>query len=269
MKRINTNSNGRMPLWQKDLDWLQRGYTEPIEALIASLGLPMTHFVVSGCVPYRPNPARIAMPAGWFCWGGEILPVKSLAPTSVAGFTDPVVRLTRVAFAHPDGARPFVRPDLTTQQVGNVWQDDYLRPSVAERSASFISGVRLGTGAWTLADIISHRNREGESPWVSLTGNGYSVQYKHIGRHVVVKGMLASETPCRGMPLPLTDPTVLSYTDADHYILIEGDAITYYGGVGQGLIPPTTYINGLSYIADTPYLEPDTDPNTISDEPQG
>lgn len=269
MKKLNTNNVGRMPLWEADLDWMQAGYTEPITALVAELGLSKSYFAITGCVPYKPDIKTLAMPAGWFWWNGQILPVRALQATDVLSFTNPVVRLTKVTYTNPDGARGFIKTDLTTQQVSDVWQDDYLTPTVVERSAAFTAGVRLGIGAWTLRDILLHHNAENESGWIS--GESGDLEFKRVGRMVVLRGIATNVTTTMqavdtGFPVPISGDAVLHLaTQPDDLNIRIGSNGQLYcwsqtGGQGDPLL------TGMMYMAATPYQE--TDPNTINDNPQ-
>lgn len=248
MKHINTNHTGRMPLWQADLDWMQKGWAEPMEALIAELGMADGYFIITGCSPYMVG-NRICMDAGWFWWNGRILPVRRLEPALTNSFDNPVVRLTLVNYNDPRGARQFTLSDLTTQQVGDVWQDDYLTPTVVERSAYFPSGVRLGVGAWTLSDIIANRAAGGESEWI-----GGTMQYKRIGRIVVLRGVVTNNATFDGMPVPLV-PTSIPTPNGVLNISRSGQL--------EWIGTQEDRIEGLTYVAATTYQP--TDPNTIND----
>ena len=268
MKKLNTNNAGRMPLWQADLDWMQAGYTEPLTALVKELGLSKQYFAITGCVPYKPNVKTLAMPAGWFWWNGQILPVRELQATDVLSYTNPVVRLTKATYTNPEGTRNFIHPDLSTETVSNVWQDDYLTPTVVERSAGFTSGVRLGIGAWTLRDILMHHTAENESDW--MQGHSGDLEYKRVGRMVVLRGIATNvdtttQPVDEGFPIPLGGQAVLKIPDNNSdmqiYINGSGDLVCYSQG-GQG--EPS--LTGMMYLAATPYQA--TDPNTINDNPQ-
>lgn len=268
MKKLNTNNAGRMPLWQADLDWIQKGYTEPLTALVEELGLSKSYFAITGCVPYKPNIKTLAMPAGWFWWNGQILPVRELKATDVLSYTNPVVRLTRVTYTNPEGSRNFIHADLSTENVSNVWQDDYLSPTVVERSAGFTAGVRLGIGAWTLRDILMRHTAENESDWIA--GHSGDLEFKRVGRLVVLKGIAtnvrADTQPVdEGFPIPLGDKAILKVPDGPDdmsiYINSSGELICCsHGGQGEPVL------TGLLYMAATPYQA--TDPNTIDDNPQ-
>lgn len=267
MKELKTNNAGRMPLWQADLDWIQAGYTEPIEALVKELGIDKSYFAITGCVPYKPDIKTLAMDAGWFWWDGKILPVRALPATDVLSFTDPMVRLTKVTYSNPDGARYFVHADGTTEDISNVWQDDYLTPTVVERSAAFTSGVRLGIGAWTLRDIIRSHYAESETDWITVSGSGNSgITYKQVGRMVIIKNaILLPNTPYSGFPrhIAYPDPVVLQAgADTDHYVKLEDDTITYVSNGGSLF----TIILSKMYMAATPYQADDH--NFINDNPQ-
>lgn len=270
MKKLNINNTGRMPLWQKDLEWIQKGYAEPLEAIVGELGMSKEYFIITGCSPYMPDSGHIAMNSGWFHWGGRILPVRPLRSTSVTSFTNPVVRLTLVPYADPDGARSFIRADQTTAIVGNVWKDDYLSPTVVERSASFTDGVKIGVGAWTLRDIITRRNAEAESEWIpSRTGE---MQFKRIGRLVVLRGTVADTTPLmvsvdEGFPAPIGGLAVLraasGNNDLNIRITAEGDLVC-----SSQTLHSDIDLTGMTYLAATPYTASDNDPNTIKERPE-
>jgi hypothetical protein len=262
MKKLNINNAGRMPLWQKDLEFIQAGFTDPFEALVGELGMTEEYFIITGCSPYKPDSNHIAMGRGWFYYGGRILPVRPLPLTSVTSFTNPVVRLVPVTYADPAGTRDFISADQTVESVADVWRDDYLQPSVVERSAGFVGGVRLGVGAWTLRDIIANRN---ESPWTS--GMSGLLEFKRIGRMVVLRGYAADvrSQPVavdEGFPVPLGGLAML-HTNAGNedfliYINNQGELICKStGGWGE----PT--LTGMTYMAETLYRA--TDPNTIND----
>lgn len=265
MKKLNINNAGRMPLWQKDLEFIQKGYTEPLEALIGELGMSKEYFIITGCSPYKPDNSHIAMGRGWFYYGGRILPVRPLPPTSIASFTNPMVRLVPVTYSDPAGARNFIHADQTTESVSDVWQDDYLQPTVVERSMGFVGGVRLGVGAWTLRDILANSH---ESPWMS--GTSGSLQFKRIDRMVLLKGWAANVSPNPvavddGFPVPLGGMAMLR-TNAgseDFLIYINGQGELICQSIGGDGEPTLT---GMMYMSETPYRPTDT--NTINDNRQ-
>lgn len=269
MKKINTNNVGRMPFWQSDLAWIQAGYTEPLEAIVEELGFPQSYFPITGCVPSKPNIKTLAMRAGWFWWNGEILPVRALQTTDVLSFTDPVVRLTKVTYFDTNGSRSFIKTDLSSQQVSNVWQDDYLTPEVVERSASFDSGVRLGIGVWTLRDILKRYIGDCESDWRE-TSNQY-VQYKIAGKFVTIWGALINMSEAvTGLPQPEVYPLYIweNPSDTDHYLVITQNGEMVYNNPHNNSIPfsfALHVMNGFTYLAKNPYINY-VDPNIIIDE---
>lgn len=258
MKKLNTNNAGRMPLWQADLDWIQKGYTEPLTALVEELGLSKSYFAITGCVPYKPNIKTLAMPAGWFWWNGQILPVRELKATDVLSYTNPVVRLTRVTYTNPEGARNFIHADLSTENVSNVWQDDYLSPTVVERSAGFTSGVRLGIGAWTLRDILMHHTAENESDWIVTSDGSQTLEFKRIGRIVTLRGTVDEGVNYTGLPAPIQGETYIPTSGGT--ISIRSNGTMVWMGTQEDRV------SGIMYLAATPYQA--TDPNTIDDNPQ-
>lgn len=267
MKKLNTNNAGRMPLWQADIDFLQEGWQEVITAIVRELGLEKKYFVLTGCVPFKPSAKFLQMPAGWVWWNGRILPVMALPATDVTSYANPVVRLASVTQNYiQDGARSFVKADLTTQQVTNVWQDDYLVPTVVERGAAFTSGIRLGIGCWTLKDMLSHSKAEAESEWIA-TSNG-DLEYKMVGRIVVLRGLVDCENSysipsTTGLPVPLSGSAVLNLVVNGEELLVRIDNMGRLFAYSSFGAEPT--LSGMMYMAATPYTE--TDPNTIDDNP--
>ncbi len=271
MKRLNTNNAGRMPLWQADLNWLQQAYTEPIEALLNELGMYNDYFIITGCnvrIIDDGHPVIIMTP-GWFYWNGQILPVRELQKTDVGNLLDPVVRLTLVSHSNPDGARNFIHADLTTVTVTDVWQDDYLQPTVVERSATFNSGVRIGEGAWRLRDILMRHIGSCESEWCE-TSNQY-IQYKRVGKYVTIKGVFfLMSAPVTGLPRPETYPLFIwmNPSDANHTMLINQNGELVYNNPNDNTIPLSFafgVLNGFTYLAKNAYINY-VDPNTIVDE---
>lgn len=186
MKKLNTNNTGRMPLWQADLDWIQQAYTGPIEAIVRELHPGQDYFaLITGCNVVKTS-QTISMSAGWFFWHEEILPVRALPETDITSFNDAVVHLERVAFSNPDGARNFIHADQSTELVEDVWQDDYIQPTVVERNDSFSTGVHILHGARTLFDEIKARITDSESGWIQSASG--EMAYKRIGRMVVLRG---------------------------------------------------------------------------------
>lgn len=258
MKKLNVNNAGRMPLWQDDLAWMQASYTDAIEAIVSELGLGKGYFIIKGCSPYHPsgNQKFIAMDAGWFYWGGRVLPVRALASTDITSYTKPMVRLSLVTNFDSNGSRNFIRPDLSTQAVANVWQDDYLQPSIVEcHGVSFTGGVRLGVGAWTLSDILAHNKVDAESDWINVYENGNSsLSYKRIGRLVVIRGNMESGISYSGLPIPLVNTEIPT---------CGGCFLVNSSGEAQWVGTQEDRVGGIMYMAATPYNA--TDPNTIND----
>lgn len=266
MKKLNTNIVGRMPLWQADIDFLQQGWQEVITAIVHELGMEKRYFVITGCVPYKPSQKFLQMPAGWVWWNGRILPVRALPATDVTSYANPVVRLAGVTQNYlQDGARSFVKADLTTHQVANVWQDDYLTPTVVERGSSQNFGIRLGIGCWTLKDMLAHSKADAESEWIA-TSNG-DLEYKMVGRMVVLRGIVDCEddysTPSTtGLPSPLSGNAILNLALKDGGGVRVGNTGSLFAYDPGGA---EVTLSGMMYMAATPYTE--TDPNTIDDNP--
>lgn len=258
MKKLNTNIVGRMPLWQADIDFLQQGWQEVVTAIVRELGLEKKYFVLTGCVPFKPSAKFLQMPAGWVWWNGRILPVRALPATDVTSFANPVVRLASVTQNYiQDGARNFVKVDQTVQQVTTVWQDDYITPTVVERSATATSGIRLGIGCWTLKDMLAHSKAEAESDWTYTSDGSNTLSFKRVGRIVSLRGIVEEGVAYSGLPAPIQGETYIPSKGGTICIRSNGEMV--WIGTQEDRV------NGIMYMAATPYTE--DDPNTIDDNP--
>lgn len=270
MKKLNTNNAGRMPLWQADLDWLQDAFTEPIMALVDELKHNSSTYMmpITGCKVTKTD-VIISMTSGWFWWDGKMLPVRALEPTKIELFTAPVVHLEKVTYCNPNGARNFIHADLTTEAVSDVWQDDYIQPTVVERSGSFTTGVHILPGARTLFDNIKLRTTDSESGWNTIYGSDpLCVSFKRIGRMVVLRGAVFSQiesTPITlGLPIPLGGWATLHHptSSSDLNLHVNGEGgLTVEAHTGGA--PLLVNLTGMMYMAAEPYESIPVDTNVI------
>ena len=269
MKKLKTNNTGRMPLWQADLDWIQNAFTEPIMALVNELKLPSRYFMpITGCKVTKTEEI-ISMTSGWFWWAGEMLPVRALEPTKISSFTAPAVHLEKVIYYDQDGARNFIKADLTTESVSDVWQDDYILPKVVERFGSFTTGVHILPGARTLFDDIKLCTTDSESEWNTIYGvDPLDVSFKRIGRMVILRGAVFSQvesTPVTlGLPRPLGGWATLHHNTSDSDLKL---CVTGEGGLSveahTGGAPLLVSLTGMMYMAEDPYITIPVDTNVI------
>ena len=279
MKRLNTNNAGRMPLWQKDLDFIQEAFTEPIMAILQELKIDYRYMMpVTGCkVTVDANARTVSMSAGWFWWDGELLPVRALAPTpwpeGVEAAHAVGVHLTRVTNYIAEGARNFIHADLTAETITDVWQDDYAEPEACTRTSSYPSGVTLCPGARTLFDDIKLRLTDSESGWVGTQSeiSSDNIQFKRIGRMVVLKGTVlvrdGSAMPLvEGLPIPLGEKAYLANNETTHgaTVIVDGQGRLDCTSV---LLSGQTYrVDGMMYMAEEPYISVPADMNVIISE---
>lgn len=275
MKKLNINSAGRMPLWQKDLEFIQQAFTEPIMALIAELAKTNTYrFPVSGCeVTFDADARTVSMSAGWFWWDGELLPVHALPATSLETTAHGAgVHLSRIGYNPVEGARNFVHADLTAETIEDVWQDDYLQPEACLRNASYTSGVTICPGAWTLHDRLRLAIAGGESEWLGTQSEIQydNVQYKCVGQMVVLKGTVhvrdGSAMPSvQGLPVPMGGTAYLTNNEITHgaTVTVNDRGWLHCTAIVDGL---TSYrVDGMMYMAASPYIPP-IDMNVIFHE---
>lgn len=267
MKKLNTNNTGRMPFWQADLDWIQQAYTEPIEAIIKELGIDDDYFVVTGCQVTH-DVDQLSMTAGWMWWDGELLPVRPLEATNTVSIW---LHLIRVTHSDPNGSRNFIKADQSTELVEDVWQDDYIQPVMMTHYSPNDegAGVYIRTGAPTLADLIKARIADAESVWQNTRSENSSdtVQFKRIGKMVVLKGSIAvrnivPENYVEGLPAPLSGQVTFSNGTLPYGIFLGIDSqcrlncFTAVEGVNSCSVDGMMYMAAERYNPSVSYNNP-------------
>ena len=141
MKKLKTYPSTLMPIWQKDLDFLQDGIKESFAACLASLGLGKDCFVIYGCTIID-NGVNISMLPGWAYWNGEILPVRALNATPHAAGTVKI-KLTRIEAYNRDGVKSITAGDNSVTNR-DTYREDYLQPSLAGEFDSYDLAISEG-----------------------------------------------------------------------------------------------------------------------------
>lgn len=152
MKKLNINNIGRMPFLQKDLEFMTEDITRFIEDVALELGMKTKYFIITGCqITIKGN--NLSMTPGWAYYNGEILPVRGLDSVDVSSIDgDKYVKLVKVNYNDPNGARKFKKTDETEELVTDVWQDNYLNPVVG--GSFLINEFAIKQNPWTLKDHI-------------------------------------------------------------------------------------------------------------------
>lgn len=162
MKRLNINSIGRMPLLQKDLEFMTEDITKFIKDIAYELGMKEKYFVITGC-RFTIKGDSLSMTPGWAYYNGEILPVKGLDNVNVSSIDgEKYVRLVKVNYYNPEGARKFRKMDDTEEIVTDVWCDDYLNPVVGGNY--LINDFVIRQDPWTLKDYV-RKGLNDDSGW--------------------------------------------------------------------------------------------------------
>ena len=96
MKKLNLTPGTRIPLWGKDILFMQDSEREAFAAVLNGLVLDRQNYLVCGCdITVNDNTHKVSMTSGWCFYQGELLPVKALQATSFTG-NRPLVKLTKV-----------------------------------------------------------------------------------------------------------------------------------------------------------------------------
>lgn len=181
MKKLNINSIGRMPFLQKDLEFMTEDITRFIEDVALELGMKTKYFIITGCqITIKGN--NLSMTPGWAYYNGEILPVRGLDNVDVSSIIgEKYVKLTKVNYCNPDGARKFKKTDETEELVTDVWQDNYLNPVVS--GGYLISEFAIKQNPWTLKEYI-RKGVNDDSGW----NVDDIVSWRKIGNIVFLSG---------------------------------------------------------------------------------
>lgn len=206
MKRLSFTEGSLTPIWTKDFLYMQDGFAEAVDAVVAALALGRRDFVISGCKVLH-NGSTVSMGAGWCYYDGEVLPVRALRATAYSGGS-PRVKLTRTPYSDPEGVREITLEGATGSSP--VWRDDYLAPSLV--SALDTYRLAVGPGAWDLGERIANSCRVGDTGVLEATlvtaGLG-EVRYRRVGGTVQVFGELFNDAMsgfngavAQGLPRP-------------------------------------------------------------------
>lgn len=205
MKNLNIPPSSRMPFWWRDLEYMMKSSSEVFEAILEGLSLGTKDFIISGCAVTVTN-SKVSMTGGWCYYGGEILPVLPLPPTSYTG--NPIIKFTKVTRYDHDGDRTITLSGSTG--VSQVYRDDCLQPSLVSSGDDY--RLAIGRGAWNLGERVAAAARQADSGVVDaelmFSGLG-SVRYRQVGGVVQLYGSLFNDSltgfsgvVARGLPRP-------------------------------------------------------------------
>jgi hypothetical protein len=204
MNKIKTYENSLVPIWQKDIDFMQDGIREALAALCTSLGLGRDHYIISGCA-ISDNGQNIMMQSGWAYWNGDILPVRAL-PTTAHASGSPKIKLTRVTAYDAEGVKTITTGNIVTNS--DTYQCDYLQPSLVATGETY--DLAIEEGFWDMATRIMNRSMLVDSGVTEISGSG--VNYRRIGGTVQLLGTLFNDAltgfsgqVLSGLPRPASD----------------------------------------------------------------
>lgn len=229
MKKLLSIRHSLLPIWQKDMDFLQQGMAESFASFLKSFGFGRERYIISGC-NITDDGRRISMLPGWAFWSGEILPVRSL-PVTDHDSGSVKIKLTRQTAYNPEGVKTVTAGNITSNV--NTYQDDYLNPEIIEESITTQSyDLAIEEGFWDVATRIKHHAQSLDTGIRPLSSQYGDVSYRRIGGVVQVFGSLFADASggfgaeiVSGLPRPSTElkfPCVSSIggLPADGYMLL-------------------------------------------------
>lgn len=190
MKKLLSIRNSLLPIWQKDMDFLQQGVAESFASFLQSFGFGKERYIISGC-GITDTGRRISMQPGWAFWEGEILPVRSL-PVTDHDSGSVKIKLTRQTGYNPDGVKTVTAGNIVSNV--NTYQDDYLNPEVIEESLTTQSyDLAIEEGFWDIATRIKHHAQILDTGIRPLSSQYGDVSYRRIGGVVQLFGSLFAD----------------------------------------------------------------------------
>lgn len=206
MKKLNITQGSRMPFWMRDLEYMMKSSSEVFEAILEGLSLGTRDFIISGCAVTVTN-SKVSMTGGWCYYGGEVLPVLPLPPTTYGG-ANPMIKFTKVTRHDPEGDRVIELEGASG--MSQVYRDDCLSPSLVSGSETY--RLAIGRGAWDLGERVANAARQADSGVVeaelAFAGTGL-VRYRQVGGVVQLYGNLFNDSltgfggvVARGLPRP-------------------------------------------------------------------
>lgn len=256
MKRLKTYKNGRMPLWQKDFDWLQDSYTEIISGIVAALELQDEYFIIDGCkITTELNDtgrSQIKVDSGLIYYNGEILRLQAGSFDNPDPGKDTTIYVEVNTVYDPAGDKQYIMSEgVSDTDIKRTYEERVLIARVMEPNISYPKVFWFKPGAWTLAQRIKKHICD-ESKWNTTDTNINALFYKQIGKIVYLRGRVFNDAmgghdgvygkvpkPEGGHALQLTSEVKVNGN---------GDLVITSGN-------PRVYVDGLSYVADNLYID--------------
>ncbi len=230
MKKLNISNVGRMPLLQKDLEFMTEDYRTFLQDMIGMLGFDNDCFIISGC-RINDSDGKLSMTSGWAYYQGEILPVKELKEGNIQSQNNIYVKLNKKTHFDPSGSRMFQKYDGSSTYIQNIWQDNYLNPEVVYSAES--PGFYIQKDPWTLLERIQQATTIHDSGWQKVQlkkeGEGF-LFYRCLGNMVYLFGSWISSAESEpednvvlcNLPAPEYDavfPTLKNETGSEYIVI--------------------------------------------------
>lgn len=262
MKKLLSIKHSLLPIWQKDMDFLQQGIAESFASVLRSFGFGRERYIISGC-DITDDGRRISMSPGWAFWAGEILPVRPLPLTNHESGTVKI-KLVRQTAYNPEGVKTVTSGNISSNV--NTYQDDYIEPELVEDLTTASYDLAIEEGFWDVAARIKHHSKILDSGFRQAFSQYGDVSYRRIGGTVQIFGTLLADATggfidevVSGLPRPSVELRfpVISYTGgwaADGYMSLTTQGKLY-------AFTKTTHIS-LSHIV---YLTTPAEGNNAGD----
>lgn len=260
MRKLEFKEGSITPFWMKDLEYLQKGCAEVIQAIAQGLSFNKRDFIISGC-KITDNGTKISMTSGWCYYEGEILPVNSMPVTSYK--ENPKIKFTKISRYDREGDRIISLSGTTG--MSQVYSNCYLEPTLVSGDENYT--LAISNGAWDLGERIANAAKAADVlEQISLKAHSGKLQYRRIGGTVQLMGDVWNDANgagihvavASGLPCPNRDLTIKTV-----YATVE---ISKEGVLTIDSEYDKVYLDGIIYLTTPSYNGDDGHYTTIMND---
>jgi hypothetical protein len=183
MKKIDFTHAGGFPLTQAELDHLQQGYSECLQALAAMGSNSAAPIIINGMTITAPSPGMVTVSDGWFFYNNELIPFVS----GTISVTGPSVALVVIAPA----------TTLLTYNDGST------HGAVVQYAGSLVAGPALTNSTQFVLDDarifqLAFGENGRESGWQTITVSTPMISGNVVGSIDYKKNILTNTLHIKG-----------------------------------------------------------------------